>query len=211
MKIRFLFTFVVSIFLLNQAPAQFAIKTKMLGLNFGYSSISKSVTAKETTDKTILNPTVYYFVSDHYALGAGFISISENKYYTVNNIDFQEELNTKGVSIGTKLFTKGEHTFKFYVNPTLMILSVNGLNHKDRALVSTVKGNSGGFILGSGFIYMLNKKMGLDLSTGPILSFLGTEVTTSQPNAKPLSDVNTEFQIMPNGLSNLTVGFNYFF
>lgn len=210
MKIRIIFTFLGAICLLNQAQAQFAVGTKMLGLNFGYSSQENGATQNKNSS-TMVAPEVYFFPAENYAIGGSFLIMKQEISSPSGIIGTVEERTSKGLSLGGRIFTKGDHAFKFYANPSLIMLFTDGENYKNSELISTVRENSGGFILNSGFVYMVNKTMGLNLNTGPIVSFTGLSEIISGNGNEPVKNYNTEFLIMPNGLSNLTIGFNYFF
>ena len=211
MKIRIIFTFLGAICLLNQAQAQFAVGTKMLGLNFGYSSQENGATQNKNSS-TMVAPEVYFFPAENYAIGGSFLIMKQEISSPSGIIGTVEERTSKGLSLGGRIFTKGDHAFKFYANPALVIVFTDGQNLRGNTIESTVRGNAGGFVLGSGFIYMINNTMGIDFSTGPIVSFLGSSTTTvGDGNNDPVTNSFTDFKIMPNGLSNLTIGFNYFF
>jgi len=207
-KIKLLFALAILFWNVQNTQAQFAVGTKMLGLSVEYSSIENG----SSNFTAMVAPEVYFFPSENYAIGGSFLILKQEISSQSGSVKTLEELNSKGLSLGMKIFTRGEHAFKFYANPALMILFSDGQNFKDNTLESTVRGNSGGFVLGSGFIYMVNKNMGLNFSTGPILSFLGTSKrTTGNGISEPVTNFNTEFKIMPNVLSSLAIGFNYIF
>ncbi len=210
-KLKFLFALVVPFCFSQNAHAQFAIGTKMLGLNLGYLS-QENGASKYENSSVMVAPEVYFFPSENYAIGGSFSIEIEERSYLIGGNTNTEKSTSKGLSLGARIFTKGEHTFKFYVNPALMIRFTDGENFVGSTLLSTFRGNSGGLVLNSGFVYMVNKKMGLNFNTGPIAAFVGSStITSGNGNTEPVKDAYTEFRILPNGLSKLTLGFNYFF
>ncbi len=213
-KLKFLFALLIPFCFSLNAQAQFAIGTKMLGLNLGYSSklLQENGVIQNENTSTLVSPEVYFFPIENFAIGGSFLIMKQEISSMSGNLKTLEELTSKGLTLGGRIFTKGDHAFKFYVNPALVMIFSDGQNLKGTTLESTVRVNSGGFVLGSGFIYMVNKTMGLNFSTGPLVSFLGSSSTTvGNGNNNPVINSYSDFKIMPNGLSNLTVGFSYIF